>query len=310
MLKDKKTWPLIEDLNVFLTIIRKNSFSGAAKELGQSNSYITKRINILEDHLHTSLFYRNTRNIKLTAAGEYVQNQAIAIIDKMDSLMTNIVEDKKSMFGHLHICSSFGFGRTHLAKPISLFAKQHPNLSLDLTLTDHKLDLIKENIDLEIAVGNDLNDRYFAKKLANNRRILCASPDYLQSYGLPKKVEQLSKHNCLFLKEKNSSFGVWKLFNGKILKSITVNGGLTTNNGEVILQWALEGHGIIYRSLWDAEKYLISGELVHILPEYYEDAPIWVVYPNKLSESLKTEIFVNFLTEYFAKKELTKSHDE
>ncbi|WP_373099142.1 MULTISPECIES: LysR family transcriptional regulator [Pasteurellaceae] len=305
MVKDKINWPLIDDFIVFLTVVRKNSFSNAAKELGQSNAYVTKRINILEESLHTALFYRNTRHIKLTAAGEYVQKQAMVIIEQMENLLAYIAENKKTMFGHLHLCSSFGFGRTHLARPLSLFAREYPNLTLDLTLTDHKIDLIKENVDLEISVGNDLNDRYFAKKLVENKRILCASPSYIEKYGLPKIPTDLERHHCLFLKEKNSAFGLWKLFDGNKAQFVTVNGGLTTNNGEVILQWALDGHGIIYRSLWDAQKYIDKGALVHILPSFYEDASIWAVYPHKLTESLKIETCVNFLMEYFKNKKFS-----
>lgn len=305
MTKEKSYWPLIEDFVVFLTIVRKNSFSQAAKELGQSNAYITKRINILEERLHTRLFYRNTRQIKLTPQGVFVQQQATSIVEQMENLLSHIAENKKTMLGHLHICSSFGFGRTYLASPISLFAKEYPNLTLELTLTDDKIDLIKENIDLEISVGNDLNERYFAKKLAENKRILCAAPSYIEKYGLPIIPSDLTKHHCLFLKEKNASFGLWKLFNGQEEKLITVNGELTTNNGEVILQWALDGHGIIYRSAWDAQKYIETGQLIHILPEYYEDASIWAVYPHKLTESRKVSAFVEFLIDYFKNKKLS-----
>ncbi|MDU8925137.1 LysR family transcriptional regulator [Pasteurellaceae bacterium LIM206] len=303
-MQSKLKWPLIDDLQVFLTVIRKNSFSGAAKELGQSGSYVTKRIGILEKELNTSLFYRNTRTIKLTPAGKFVQNQAQSIINQMDYLITNVIENRKNMSGRLHICSSFGFGRTHLAYPLSLFAKEYPNLSLEFTLTDHKNDLVNEDIDLEISVGNDLNERYFAKKLACNKRIICASPAYLARFGVPQYPTDLESHNCLFLKEKNMTFGLWKLFDGKKELAVMVNGGLSTNNGEVILQWALEGLGIIYRSAWDAQKYIADGRLVHILPEYYEDASIWAVYPHKLSESLKVETCVNFLSSYFKEKKI------
>jgi len=301
---NKNNYPLIEDLNVFLTIIRKNSFSGAAKELGQSNAYVTKRINILEEILNTRLFYRNTRQIKLTHSGEYFQLQARNIIENMDNVLSHIYQNKNTLSGHIHICSSFGFGRRHLAQPLSLFAKHYPELTIDLTLTDHKLDLVNENIDLEIAVGNELNDRYFAKKLVDNRRILCAAPSYLEQHKIPENLTALKEHNCLFLKEKGASFGVWKLFDGQKEHVITVNGGLTTNNGEVILQWALTGHGIIYRSIWDAQEYIKRGELIHILPNYYEEASVWAVYPHKITESLKVKVLVDFLTEYFRDQKL------
>lgn len=296
----KRNWPLIEDFNVFLTVVRNNSFSRAAIELGVSNAYITKRIVILEEVLGVKLFYRNTRDIKLTASGEVTRIQAEELIKKTESALEQIKDVKNEIIGSIHICSSFGFGKNHLGNALSLFSKENPKLKIKLTLTDTKIDLVKEGIDLEVIVGDEFHDRYYARKIAENKRILCASPDYFLQRNIPETPHILSEYDCLFLQEKGLPFGLWHLTDGHHNESVRVSGDLSSNSGEVILQWALDGHGIALRSQWDARKYIETGELVQILPEYYERASVWAIYPSKLEESLKIKKCVAFLEAFFA----------
>lgn len=295
----KRNWPLIEDFNVFLTVVRNNSFSRAAIELGVSNAYITKRIGILEEVLGVKLFYRNTRDIKLTESGEVTRVQAEELINKTESALEQIKDVKNDIVGSIHICSSFGFGKNYLAKALSLFSKENPKLKIKLTLTDIKIDLVKEGVDLEVIVGDEFHDRYYAKKIAENKRILCASPGYLNAREIPQTAEALSGHDCLFLQEKGLPFGLWHLTDGHRTETVRVRGDLSSNSGEVILQWALDGHGIALRSQWDARKYIEAGELTQILPDYYERASVWAIYPGKLEESIKTKKCVAFLEDYF-----------
>lgn len=294
-------WPQIEDFNVFLTVIRTGSFSAAAADLGLSNAYVTKRINILENILSVKLFHRDTRNIQLTSAGEVAKVQAEIIIKQSVSAIEKIQNVRNELSGSLHVCSSFGFGTHYLSSPFARFSTENKQLKVKLTLTDNKLDLVKEGIDLEISVGNEFNENYYARKIASNKRILCASPLYLTDNKLPVVPGELSDHNCLFLHEKGQSFGVWRLYDGNVTQNLRVEGNLSSNNGEIIVQWALSGHGIAYRSQWDVQKYIDKGLLTHILPDYYEEASVWAVYPNKLEDSLKTKKCVEFLEEHFRK---------
>ncbi|KAA9000730.1 LysR family transcriptional regulator [Affinibrenneria salicis] len=295
----KNKWPQIEDFNVFLTVVRTSNFSAAAVELGLSNAYVTKRISILESVLGVKLFYRNTREIKLTSAGEVAKLHAEKLISSTINSIEQIQDVRNDVIGSLHVSSSFGFGKNHLAQPFSFFSKINPHLKIKLTLTDTKLDLVKEGVDLGIMVGETFNDRYYAKKIADNKRILCASPSYFMDKEIPTIPDELSNHSCLFLQEKGQTFGLWRLYNGNILQTVRVNGNLSSNNGEIIMQWALAGHGIAYRSQWDARKYIEKGQLIHILPDYYEEASVWAIYPTKLDDSLKTRKCVEFLEEYF-----------
>lgn len=296
----KRKWPHVEDLEVFLAVVRHNSFTDAAVELGFSNAWVTKRIAALEQTLNTKLLHRNTREMRLTAAGEVALIQAEEIIRKNNVAMDVIVNTKKDIKGNLHICSSFGFGKNHLTTPLSTFSKLNPELKIKLTLTDTKLDLIKENIDLEIMVGEEVHERYYAKKIADNRRILCASPGYLNQHNLPESLPDLTRHKCLFLQEKGLTFGLWHLTDGQKQETVRVEGNLSSNNGEVILHWALDDHGIALRSEWDAKRYIESGDLIQVLPDYYEKASVWALYPNKLDESIKTQKCITFLESYFS----------
>lgn len=300
----KVKWPQIEDFNVFLTIVRTGNFSAAAVELGLSNAYVTKRITILENILGVKLFHRNTREIRLTNAGAIARIKAEELLRSARSSIEQIQDVRNDVVGSLHISSSFGFGKNHLAQPFSFFSKSNPHLKIKLTLTDTKLDLIKEGIDLEIMVGEDFNDRYYAKKIAENKRILCASPSYFVNKDIPTTPEDLTKHSCLFLQEKGQTFGLWRLHNGKHMQTVRVNGDLSSNNGEIIMQWALAGNGIAYRSQWDVRQYIEKRQLIHILPEYYEQASVWAIYPTKLEDSLKTKKCVEFLEEYFRDRKL------
>lgn len=296
----KRKWPHVEDLEVFLAVVRHNSFTDAAVELGFSNAWVTKRIAALEQTLNTKLLHRNTREMRLTAAGEVALIQAEEIIRKNNVAMDVIVNTKKDIKGNLHICSSFGFGKNHLTTPLSTFSKLNPELKIKLTLTDTKLDLIKENIDLEIMVGEEVHERYYAKKIADNRRILCASPGYLNQQNLPESLPDLTRHKCLFLQEKGLTFGLWHLTDGQKQETVRVEGNLSSNNGEVILHWALDDHGIALRSEWDAKRYIESGDLIQVLPDYYEKASVWALCPNKLDESIKTQKCITFLESYFS----------
>lgn len=295
----KNKWPQIEDFNVFLTVVRTGNFSAAAVELGLSNAYVTKRINILEDVLGVKLFHRNTRDIKLTSAGEVAKSQADELLRNTKNAIEQIQHVRNDVIGNLHISSSFGFGKNHLATPLSLFSRENPKLKIKLTLTDTKLDLIKEGIDLEIMVGEAFNDRYYAKKIADNRRILCAAPMYFNDRKRPETPEELTDHSCLFLQEKGQPFGLWQLSNGKNTQTIRVSGDLSSNSGEIIMQWALAGHGIAFRSQWDSRQYIEKKQLIHLLPDYYEQASVWAIYPTKLDDSVKTRRCVDFLEAYF-----------
>ena len=294
----RKQFPLPEDLRVFLTVIRKESFIAAADDLGQSPAYVSKRIQILEKTLGTKLFHRSTRKIGLTEDGIHAQRWATQIIEDMDNFIDDLSQVSQTARGTLNICSTFGFGRNHVSKAISKLAANFPELEIRLEVTDRAVNLIDEGFDLEILVGDDLPQQHISKPLLSNQRILCASPDYLKSRGQLASLDDLSHHDCLVIKERSTPFGIWHLSNGDQEHSVKIQAPLSSNSGEIVLQWALDGRGIVLRSKWDVQKYLESGELIQVLPQYTQSANIWAVYPTRLSHSAKLRVCVEALQAY------------
>ncbi|MEM9531364.1 MAG: LysR substrate-binding domain-containing protein [Pseudomonadota bacterium] len=290
--------PLPKDLKVFLTVIRKQSFAAASEELGQSPAYVSKRIGILESTLKTRLLHRTTRRLVLTDDGERTQRWARRILADFDDMVDDLTQAQSIPRGLLQVCSTFGYGRRCVAPAISLLSDKHPDLELRLEVFDRTVDIIREGFDLEIRVGDDLPQQHICKLLRKNVRVLCASPDYLKKNGTPQSIDDLSNHECLVLRERNSPFGIWHLKRkGKAL-NVPMSGHLSTNNGEIVLLWARHGRGIVLRSLWDAQPYIDAGELVQILPEYTQEANVWAVYPTRLSHSAKLRVCVEFLEQF------------
>jgi len=300
MTSERDRLPLAEDLRVFLAVVNKQSFAAAATELGQSPAYVSKRIQILEEALSARLLHRSTRGIRLTEEGERAQRWALQILDNFDQFIGDLSDSRTEPRGNVHICSSFGFGRCHVAPAVAELAERYPQLSLRLDLYDRVIDLVAEGVDLEILVGDDIPEQHIGKKLAQHQRILCASPDYLKANGVPESLEALTQHQCLVLKERDNPFGIWSVTAEGEEQRIRVKGALSSNSGEVVLQWALKHHGIILRSQWDVQPYLDSGELVQLLPAYSQPASVWAVYPTRLAESAKLRVCVEFFQQRFS----------
>ena len=299
MSQNKDSVPLPEDLRVLLTVIRKNGFAAAADELGLSPAYVSKRIQILETTLGTRLLHRTSRRVSLTEDGERVQRWALRILDDFQQLHDELSDAHDSPRGRLHICSSFGFGRNHVAPAVSLLAERYPELQIRLDLFDRVVDIINEGFDLEIRVGDDIPGQHIGRRLVSNRRVLCAAPNYLQRRGTPLTLDDLQQHDCLVIKERDNAFGIWNLDREGGQESVRVSGPLSSNNGEIVLQWALDGRGVLLRSLWDVKPLLEQGLLVQVLEDYGQSANVWAVYPTRLANSGKLRACVEFLQEHF-----------
>ena len=291
----KDSAPLPEDLRVFLTVVRKGGFAAAAEELGVSPAYVSKRIQILETTLGSRLLHRTSRRVALTDDGERVQRWAVRILDDVQQLHDELSDAHSAPRGRLHVCSSFGFGRNHVAPAISLLARQYPELEIRLDVFDRVVDIVHEGFDLEIRVGDDVPGQHIGRRLVTNNRVLCAAPDYLERRGVPHRLEDLGQHDCLVLKERDNAFGMWQLQGPEGEASVRVSGPLSSNSGEIVLQWALEGHGVLLRSMWEVKPLLQQGRLVQVLADYRQSADVWAVYPTRLANSGKLRVCVEFL---------------
>ncbi|HAH12597.1 MAG TPA: LysR family transcriptional regulator, partial [Pantoea agglomerans] len=198
--------------------------------------------------------------------------------------------------GTLNINASFGFGRRHIAPCVSAFAALHPELSLSLQLSSQPLNFLDAHMDIDIRVGEPPDSRLVARKLRTNPRILCCSPAYAARHGLPETVRDLAQHNCILLRQHDSDFTLWRLTSGEQSINQKVRGSLITNDGEVAMRLAMDGHGILLRSWWDAQHSLATGELLPVLPDWQApDGDIFAVWQAQRQLPARITAFVAFL---------------
>lgn len=240
--------PQLEDLRLFCVVARNRSFAETARELGISKAVVSKRMALLEAAVQEKLFHRTTRNVSLTAQGEIVHQWAQRIREDIDLMGEAISREKAAPSGLLRICSSTGFGRSRLAPALSELARQFPQLEIQVELFDRPVDLVEEGFQLDIRLGHVHEGNVIKRRIARNRRVLCAAPAYLAQCGTPRTLADLQNHRCIPIRERDQDFGRWELHGPAGVAAIKVSGPLSANNGEIVRQWAIDGHGIILRS--------------------------------------------------------------
>ncbi len=293
--------PQLDDLRLFCVVARNRSFAETARELGVSKAVVSKRIALLEAAVGERLFHRTTRNVLLTAQGEIVHQWAQRIVEDVDLMGEAISREKAAPSGLLRICCSTGFGRNRLAPALSELARRFPQLEIQVELFDRPVDLVDEGFQLDIRIGQVREGNVIKRRIARNRRVLCASPAYLARCGTPQSLDELKAHRCIPIRERDQDFGRWELDGPDGPVAIKVSGPLSANNGEIVRQWAIDGHGIILRSTWDVSREIAAGVLVPVLPGYFQQADVWAVYPSRLSVSAKVRVCVEFLEDWFAR---------
>lgn len=290
----------ISELAFFTQLVRLGSLAATARELNLTPPAVSKRLAQLELRLGVRLLNRTTRSISLTAEGELYLTNAQRILGEIEELERRISSSRAEPKGLLRVNAPLGFGRTHVAPAISSFVRRYPEVEVQLHLTDRPINLPDDAIDVGIRFGELPDSRLIARKIAANRRRLCASPAYLETFGTPETPKDLAQHNCIVLRQNDAAFGIWRLSRGKQTESIKVRGALSTNDGEVAMKWALEGHGILLRAEWNLARYLRTGQLVEVLGDYETPpADIYAVYLERLNLSAKVSLFVEHLREFF-----------
>ena len=291
--------PSLEDLHLFCAVVRHRGFTATARALGVSNAYVSKRIAILETDLGVRLLHRTTRTVALTEQGQAAHGWALRILEDVGQLGEAVSTETLAPAGLLRICTSSGFGRNRVAPALSALALRYPELEIQLELLDRAVDLIAEDFHLDIRVGQAHEPHLISRRIAANARVLCAAPAYLAQAGTPATLADLAAHRCIVIRERHGDFGRWVLQGPHGEESVKVGGPLSASNGEVVHQWALDGHGIILRSLWDVGPALARGGLVRVLPGYEQPADVWAIYPSRLSASAKLRVCVEFFQEFW-----------
>jgi DNA-binding transcriptional LysR family regulator len=288
------------DLSFFSTLARHASLAAAGAELGLSPPAVSRRLAALEQRLGVRLLNRTTRRMSLTPEGERYLADGERILRDIESLERSLQAGREAPQGLLRLNATFGFGRRHLSPVISAFVRQHPKVQVMLELTDQPLDLTAHAMDLGIFFGPPPDARVLARRIVANRRLLCASPAFVARNGAPLDPADLSRLPCIVIRENRRAWNHWTLTRGHESRLIKVHGPLSTNHGEVAVDWALNGHGVLLRSEWDIRGLLHEGRLVQVLPEWSDAAAdIHAVYPQRHHLSATVRAFIDFLVSWF-----------
>jgi LysR family transcriptional regulator, transcriptional activator for dmlA len=279
-----------DDLNMLLQIRSAGQLAGAARALDWAPTVMSKRLSALETRLGVRLLHRTTRRLQLTAEGEAFVEQAAALVSGFDVLEASLVDQQAHAKGRLRVASSPGFGRVWVAPALATLQQQHPGLSIELHLSEHLPDLTSGRFDAAVWLWQPQTTSLVSRKLASNRRVVVASPKYLKLHGMPQQPDDLTQHDCLVVREHDDTPALWRLqpVSAKASRAaaqqrtIRVSGPLLSNHGEVVREWALQGHGLMLRSWWDVHALIANRKLVHVLPGWAMlDADVHLVLPPR-----------------------------
>jgi LysR family transcriptional activator of dmlA len=285
-------------LRVFCAVAQRASFVLAARDLGISPAYVSKRIAELEQRLGVPLFHRTTRRVVISDQGEVAYQRARDVLAAMETFKEQVAGTKDAApSGSLRISTSLRLGRNHVSHALSLLAQKYPGLEIWLELVDRRVDLLSEGFDVDIRVGDVYEPHLVAHLIARSVRVLCAAPSYLERHGEPRTLAELAQHNCLLYRDREQAFGVWRMNGPNGPESVKVTGNFGSNHSDIVFNWALDGHGVILLANWDVARWLRDGSVKRVLPDYYQPADVWATTTTRLSNSTKLRACIEFLTD-------------
>ncbi len=288
--------PSLRQIESFVSAATRGSLSAAARAEGVAPAVIGRRIDALEARLGVRLLIRTTRRLSLTFEGSAFLEDCQRILIDLRNAEASVSLGGIKASGHLRVTAPAGFGRVHVAPLIGDFLDAHPDVSISLELTDRLTDIINENIDLAIRIGTLDDSSLVGVHLAENRRVVVASPAYLQRHGTPVTPDDLAQHQCLSFGSYGNQARGWQFqVDGRAI-SLRVPASIECNDGAVLRDWALAGRGLAWRSLWEVGEDLRSGRLCSVLDEYA--APpnaIHAVFPQRRHLPLRMRAFIDQL---------------
>jgi len=289
------------ELEFFVLLNRLGSLSAAARALDITPPAATMRLAAMEKRIGARLLNRSTRKISLTPEGELYLQHASRLIEELRELDEIVSGNGSAPRGLLRVNAPLGFGRTVIAPLVSVFTARHPEVEVQLEVTDRPVDLIDKGFDLAVRFGELPDNRINARRIMSNRRFLCASPAYLDRHGTPTKLTDLTRHRCIVHRQNDDAYGVWRFLVDGRTEIVKVHGALSSNDGDIVQGWALDGQGIVIRSEWDVIKHLENGRLRRVLPAFtLPSADLYAYYPSKKNLPARVRAFINILVEQLA----------
>jgi DNA-binding transcriptional LysR family regulator len=295
-------------ISTFVEVIARGSLSAAARAEGIAPAMIGRRLDALEARLGVKLLQRTTRKLALTDEGTAFLEDCQRILAELEEAEAAVSERSARATGHLVVSAPAGFGRQHVAPLVPSFLAEHREVSVNLNLSDRVVDVIGEGVDIAIRIASLTDSNLVGVKLADNHRVVVATPGYLKRHGTPQTLDDLSKHNCLAISSQGSQRGWTFRDHGKIV-TMKVSGNMVCNDGAVLHDWAMAGRGLAWRSMWEVSSEIEAGLLVPVLEQYAAPGnDIYAVFAQRRHLPLRIRVFVDFLRHAYAQPDYWKSN--
>ena len=290
--------PYLESLKVFVRVVELGSITSGGRDLRLTPAVASNRVKELEQRLGVRLFNRTTRNLSPTEVGKVFYDHARKVIDSLEEAEAVVAGFSDTPRGTIRVTAPLGIGRRILAPLIPQFTERYPNVDIRLRLSDRKVDLFEDGLDVAFVLGELKDSNLKLRKIADCERVLVAAPSYLERKGIPETPDDLLRgHNCLLLRFPRSPEYFWTLQTENGLRKIEASGRFDADDGDVLTEWAREGAGIANKPRFDVARHLASGELVEILPKTPPvPASFGCLYPHRKFQDPKIRLFVDFMT--------------
>ncbi|CUH53224.1 LysR family transcriptional regulator [Shimia marina] len=290
--------PYLESLRVFVRVVELGSITSGGRDLRLTPAVASNRVKELETRLGVRLFNRTTRHLSPTEVGKVFYDHARKVIETLDEAEAVVAGFSDTPRGTIRVTAPLGVGRRIIAPLIPTFTDLHPNVDVRLRLSDRKVDIFEDGLDVAFVLGELQDSNLKLRKIADCDRVLVAAPEYLARAGIPQTPEELlAKHNCLLLRFPRSPEYFWTLQTPNGPQKIEAKGRFDADDGDVLTQWALDGAGVANKPRFDVAAHLKSGALVEVLPDTPPvPAAFGCLYPHRKLQDPKVRLFVDFIT--------------
>jgi DNA-binding transcriptional LysR family regulator len=285
-----------KQIETFVAVAAKGTLSAAAAAEGVAPAVIGRRIDALEARLGVKLLVRTTRRVSLTFEGSAFLEDCQRVLNDFRNAEASVSLGGVKASGLLRVTAPAGFGRRHVAPLVPGFLAMNPEVTISLDLSDRLADIVNEGIDVAVRIGQLDDSSLVGVKLADNRRVVVASPGYLQRHGTPAEPAALQRHSCLTFGNYGNQARGWSFAIDGRIEAVRVSGRLECNDGAVLHEWALAGQGLAWRSMWEVADDLASGRLVAVLEAFRApDNAIYAVFAQRRHLALRVRMFIDHL---------------
>ncbi|MBK9083399.1 MAG: LysR family transcriptional regulator [Rhizobiales bacterium] len=291
---------LFDDMSLFLKVAASHSLSQAGREHGLSPAAVSLRMSALERHYGVTLLVKTTRSVRLTSEGERFLASCRRVQREIAELEDALHSGGTTLRGALRITAPEDLGRQQIAPLISAFVARNPAVTVDLVLTDAPISIVSEGLDAAFRYGNLPDSGLIARRLADNRRVVCAAPSYLSRAGRPRKPEELKTHNCLVQVRGKQRDDKWTFVVEGQETTITVTGDRTVNDGDTLRYWAIDGHGLVLKPAIDVGVDLQEGRLLTVLDAFMpQESGLQILFPDLPHQPPRLRAFIDFSVDWF-----------